>query len=258
MITLNESENSPGKLVRKMVVAFLPNEHVLTTRLSNGAVVKGKNRAGYGGRGVFVYRDKIEREFEHIERFVEPGAVFVDIGANTGIYTMKVAKHLAGTGTVIAVEPFAEMAGQLASTVAANRFSNVRIRNYAVSDGFGPTDFWLNNDQPNSFSLNRYNATRKVSVFRVTLDQICDWEQIDRLDYIKVDAEGAEKRIVAGGSQSIQRYLPIIQVEGESIEMLRDFGYFECTAGGSNNIVYIHHKNSKLEEARRLNWKISR
>jgi len=48
---------------------------VLTTRLSNGAVVKGKNRAGYGGRGVFVYRDKIEREFEHIERFVEPGAV---------------------------------------------------------------------------------------------------------------------------------------------------------------------------------------
>jgi hypothetical protein len=60
MITLNESENSPGKLLRKMVVAFLPNEYVLTIRLSNGAVVKGKNRAGYGGRGVFVYRDKKE------------------------------------------------------------------------------------------------------------------------------------------------------------------------------------------------------
>jgi FkbM family methyltransferase len=258
MITMNESENSPGKLVRKMVVAFLPNEYVLKTRLSNGAIVKGKNRAGYGGRGVFVYRDKIEREFEHIERFVEPDAVFIDIGANTGIYTMKVAKHLAGTGVVIAVEPFAEMAGQLASTVAANRFSNVRIRNYAVSDGFGPTDFWLNNDQPNSFSLNRYNATRKVSVLRVTLDQICDWEQIDRLDYVKVDAEGAEKGIVAGGSQSIQRYLPIIQVEGESIEMLRDFGYFECKADSSNNIVYIHRQNSKIEEAQRLGWKISR
>lgn len=56
---------------------------------------KGKNKAGYGGRGIFVYRDEIEREFEHIDRFVEPGALFIDIGANTGIYTMKVAKHLA-------------------------------------------------------------------------------------------------------------------------------------------------------------------
>jgi FkbM family methyltransferase len=250
--------DAPDRLVRKMVVAFLPSEYVLRTRLSNGAIVKGKNKAGYGGRGVFVYRDEIEREFEHIDRFVEPGALFIDIGANTGIYTMKVAKHLAGSGAVIAVEPFTETAGRLASTVAANRFSNVRVRNFAVSDSFGPTDFWLNNDQPNSFSLKRHNATRKVSVLQVTLDQICDWEQIDRLDYVKIDAEGAEKRIIAGGSRSIQRYLPIIQVEGDSIEILRGFGYFECKADGSNNVVYIHNQNSKIEEARRLRWKISR
>ena len=186
--------DAPDKLVRKMVVAFLPSEYVLRTRLSNGAIVKGKNKAGYGGRGVFVYRDEIEREFEHIDRFVEPGALFIDIGANTGIYTMKVAKHLAGSGAVIAVEPFTETAGRLASTVAANRFSNVRVRNFAVSDSFGPTDFWLNNDQPNSFSLKRYNATRKVSVLQVTLDQICDWEQIDRLDYVKIDAGRGRKK----------------------------------------------------------------
>jgi hypothetical protein len=58
------------KLVRMIRVALTPRERLLQATLSNGAVVYGRNRRGHGGRGVYVYRDAIEPELEHLEELL--------------------------------------------------------------------------------------------------------------------------------------------------------------------------------------------
>src|ERR1051326_2896276 len=96
--------------LRKVRVALTPRSWLLKTRLVNGAVVFGRNRPGYGGRGVYIFRDALEPEFEHLEQFLPAGGVFVDIGGNTGIYTVKAAQFFRrhGRGVYIfrdALEP---------------------------------------------------------------------------------------------------------------------------------------------------------
>ena len=80
--------------LRKARVALTPRSFLLQTRLENGAIVSGYNRAGYGGRGIYIYRDALEPELAALRKFLKPGFVFVDIGANVGVYTLKATTQL--------------------------------------------------------------------------------------------------------------------------------------------------------------------
>src|SRR5215467_12827967 len=102
---------------RKLRVALTPRSARLRTRLQNGAMVEGYNRAGYGGRGVYVFRDSLEPELYYLQNFLAPGSVFVDVGASVGVFTVKAAKEVGSAGLVIAIEPFIETALQLSKNV---------------------------------------------------------------------------------------------------------------------------------------------
>lgn len=197
------------KDLRKLRMALTPRSWKLTTTLSNGAVVRGLNRAGYGGRGVYLHRDALKPELLHLDELLEPDGVFIDIGANTGVYALKAAKHYGRAGTVVAVEPFVEVLSTLAESIAANSLSNVRLRNLCVGEQTGVRTLWMNQDKPNSFSItNRFGEARGVSVLTVSLDDLMEWEQLERLDYLKIDAEGAEPEILHGAAETIRRHRP--------------------------------------------------
>jgi len=118
---------------RKARVALALRSWLPKSRLANGAVAFGKNRPGFGGRGVYAFRDALEPEFEHLESFLTPGDVFLDVGGNTGIYTIKAAKFLSTNGgTVVTVEPNPKMLAILAHNVRVNAFANVRLRNFCL------------------------------------------------------------------------------------------------------------------------------
>ena len=106
----------------KAIIACTPRNFYLKSKLANGAYVLGKNMPGFGGRGVFIDGDQIEPELWALENFIDKGDVFIDIGANTGVYTMKAAKSLDGTGTVIACEPFVGVFESLIRSVEYNKF----------------------------------------------------------------------------------------------------------------------------------------
>ena len=61
-----------------------------------------------------------------------PGGVFLDIGGNTGIYTVKAAQFFRnhGSGTVVTDEPLPEMLAELHHNVRINQFDNVRLRSF--------------------------------------------------------------------------------------------------------------------------------
>lgn len=244
------------RFLRKVRVALTPGNALLKATLSNGAVVYGRNRAGFGGRGIYVYRDAIEPELEHLTALLDSPGVFVDVGASTGIYSLKAARHFANRGTVLALEPFPEVFATLHHSVQANGFSNFRLRNLCAGRETGARHFWLNKGRPHSFSLLKSDQSApSMLVLAVALDDLLRWEGLDRLDYLKIDAEGSEDEILAGAQGAIETYRPIVQIEVSIRETRLGLpGYVGFQAPGSLNKVYIPQDHPKIGVPERLGW----
>jgi FkbM family methyltransferase len=244
--------------LRKVRVALTPRSWLLKTRLANGAVVFGRNRPGYGGRGVYVFRDALEPELEHLEEFLQPGGVFLDIGGNTGIFTVKAAQFFRnrGGGTVVTYEPLPQMLAELDHNLAANGFDNVRLRSFCLGAQPGTAEFWLNFNRPASSSLVSQDpqaAHRSMLVLR--LDDVYPLEQLGRLDYVKIDVEGAEVQVLAGANETLRKFRPIIQIEiCHHHASLNVPDYSAYQAPGSLNKVCIPNENPRCETALRLGW----
>lgn len=244
------------KTLRKARIALTPRSCLLKTKLSNGVNVYGLNRAGYGGRGVFLDGDAYEPELEHLECFLDREGVFIDVGASTGVYTLKAAQHYGSQGTVVAVEPFIEVLATLAHSLQMNVLTNVRLRNACVGDHTTCATLWMNRSMPNSFSVaHRVDGALGVSVLMVSLDDLFRWEGLDRLDYLKIDAEGAEEEVISGGFATIERYRPIIQVETIIRDPhLRLAEYAAFKAPCSPNVVLIPREHSRISVPKSLGW----
>ena len=209
-------------------------------RTRDGVVVTGLNKPGYGGRGFFVYGEALESELAHLHHFLRPGDVFLDVGANSGIFSLKAAKCVGEDGIVVALEPLPHMLYTLHRNVVMNRFSNVRIRNFCAGDQTGVTEFWINQGRPASSGLIRLDPqASKVSVLCMKLDDLAALEGLKRLDYVKIDVEGAEDRILAGARELISRFKPVIQVEINKQAAANIAGYRKLSYSGSPNSLLL-------------------
>ena len=235
-----------GVYLRAARVALSPPSVVLRSRLRNGAIVEGPNRPGHGGRGVYLFGELLEPELFHLQDLLRPGDVFFDVGANVGVFTIKAAREVGAEGTVVAIEPSVETAHQLQENVRLNGFKNVRVRVLAAGSITSTDTFYLNCAKPNSYSLLRVGDPESVSVLKVSLDDLCRWEQIDRLDYIKIDAEGAEAEVLAGAAESIRTYRPVIQVETTICPSAFPSGYQQFVIAGSPNALFIPEESRRI------------
>jgi FkbM family methyltransferase len=244
-------------LVRQARVALTPRRLLLKATLMSGAVVYGANRAGFGGRGVYIYGDAVEPEFEHLERFLGSTGVFVDIGANTGKYAVKAAKHYGDNGVVVAVEPFVDVLSTLSRSVQANGLSNVRLRNFCMGERTSAATLWLNGRKPHDFSLVQLDdSAQRYSTLTVTLDDLFEWERLDRLDYLKLDAVGCEDQVLRGGHATINKHRPIIQLQATLTDVsvdLQDYSGFR--APGSSVKFYVPNEHAKIDVPLQLGWK---
>jgi hypothetical protein len=73
-------------------------------------------------------------EFAFLDSYLKPGMVFVEGGANDGLYTLFAAKRLGSKGTVLAVEPSARERQRLRSNLTLNRLGNAKISPAALSN----------------------------------------------------------------------------------------------------------------------------
>jgi FkbM family methyltransferase len=245
------------KIIRRQVrVALTPRNRLLKAQLASGAIVYGQNRPGFGGRAVYVYGDATEPEFEHLDSFLDDTGVFIDIGANTGKWAIKAAKRFGNTGVVIAVEPFPDIMATLYRSVKANGFDNVRLRTLTIGDRTGESAFWMNNNRPQMFSLEKNDAgASKFSTLTVTLDDLCRWERLDRLDYLKIDAEGSEEKVLSGGRETISRFRPIIQIEATLNDPTIDLPDYSCfRAERSSGKFFIPNEHKKANLPKELGW----
>jgi FkbM family methyltransferase len=184
-----------------------------------------------------IYEDRVyERSFR-----VEEGDVVVDVGANVGVFTLKAWKQTGPRGKVFAFEPEKRNYGRLCRNVGVNRCSNVFPVNMAVSDFDGIADFYVKDVSlehtllpTTSLSYDTHTVTtRKVQVRRLL--SVLGKLGVNWVDFLKVDAEGAEMMVLRGAEKllSSKRIRKVSVATYHSKEetrivgnFLRSFGYF--------------------------------
>lgn len=133
-------------------------------------------------------------EIAFILESVRPGYTFIDIGANCGFYTLRVAHAIAGKGgRVIAVEPHPQMRRRLAFNAALNSASDVVILSCAVGDRCGMARLL---EGQRNLGESRVSDQGSIEVEIRTLENIVTAEKLQRVDAIKVDVEGLEDRVL--------------------------------------------------------------
>lgn len=190
---------------------------------------------------------------DHAERCVALGLrhylegqdlTIYDIGASYGTYARAMAK-LSQVGRVVAFEPIPDVFGQLKDSTAA--LPNVRCLNLALGDTNGPATFHQNDFSYSSSMLPMENLhkelfpqtvhSREITIQVARLDDVVREQDLPRPDFIKMDVQGFEDRVIAGGEatvrqarhimleMSLQRLYKGSPLFDDTYRLVRDLGY---------------------------------
>lgn len=184
--------------------------------------VVGKPIAHYG-----VYEYAVTRL---LRSYLQPGDVFVDVGANIGYYSTIAANIVGGSGRVFAFEPSDRIRARLLRNVALNEFTQVEVRSEAVSNRSGTVNLVEPESGKNDgLAFVDRSGSTGVSVAAIRLDDLPELAQrVPAL--LKVDVEGGEPEVFAGAKSLLtRRDAPSILFESFEIErdaaLLRGAGY---------------------------------
>jgi FkbM family methyltransferase len=168
-----------------------------------------------------------------IVRNARPDWVTFDIGMNFGYFTCLLASRCK---EVHGFEPVGWLAGRARANVELNAFANATINELALSDHSGKA--MLNLPAPDhcnwgtsSLVHKSSSETEVVEVPLETLDGYCAARGITRLDFIKIDVEGAEHLVIRGAQQTLERLRPTMVFEyneesgAEAYKLLENLGY---------------------------------
>ncbi|WP_337997627.1 FkbM family methyltransferase [Oleispirillum naphthae] len=164
----------------------------------------------------FVMRDHLEPELHHLPRLVRAGDVFIDIGANIGVYSLRAASLAGPQGRIVAVEPGADALAALRRNMALNPERAVTVVAAALGDHTGTATLYHvgNGYDPQAFSLlSDETANGEESVPLTTLDAMCADLALAQVDCVKMDAEGVEPLVLAGGRATLERFHPAVILE---------------------------------------------
>lgn len=135
-----------------------------------------------------------------IAPFLPEGGVFVDVGANVGLYSLWAARRVGVAGMVIAVEPHPQIGSRLAFNVAANGLGNVRIVAAGIGEAAGIARLHSSaGGNVGQSSLLEDVAFRPAGAFEVPvrpLLEVVGEAGLTRIDVLKVDVEGYEDRVI--------------------------------------------------------------
>jgi FkbM family methyltransferase len=195
----------------------------------------------------YVLRDYIGllvaiNEFEAwMWRYLRPrsGETFIDVGAHIGKYALQVAKVVGERGLVIAVEPDRENFKALVLNARLNNLKNVIALNIAAWSKEEMLRLFRAGDSGHH-SVKHDFGLGFTKVRARPLDRVIEELDAKRIDWIKVDVEGAEYEVLLGLKWTLRRFKPkvIAEVKEENLKkvllFMRNLNYIaipikECT-----------------------------
>jgi len=182
-----------------------------------------------------------------LQRILEPGDVFIDVGANVGYFTLLGSTLVGPTGKVYSYEPDPKNIERIRYHCANNHIDNVEVIGRPVSHCVEDVTFWFNKSSSGGNALwnpgeyfgdPNFNDGNTIMT-STTLSDEFDSRGLEKVKLIKIDTEGAEHAILRGAASWLKNQsVPFIIAELNSfglqkldtsfekfIEFMYDNGY---------------------------------
>lgn len=181
---------------------------------------------------LFFLREYEQSEIITLNSFLKSDSVFLDLGANIGIYSLQASKKLSNTGKIISFEPFSINFDLLKKHIDWANLSQVKLEKKAVRNINGFLTLYHDKQAKN---LGMVTATYsefadKEDVEQITIDTYVEQEKLSKIDVIKIDIEGFEYETLLGMEKTLSKFKPVILMEvltdnSPAETYLQQFGY---------------------------------
>jgi FkbM family methyltransferase len=187
----------------------LERQGVQVADLGAGLKLKCDLRINYD-RSVYLGKEEV-RERSLLAMLLGPGDVFVDCGANIGLFAVAAAGLVGPEGTVFAVEPVAATFARLSENRDLNDFGDrMRLFENVLAARSGE-ELALAGDVHNTMRVEAQAPPGAALVKTVTLDEILAGSPA--VTGIKIDVEGFELKVLRGGEGTLARFSPWLLIE---------------------------------------------
>ena len=151
--------------------------------------------------GIFI--EICVRDVYHKDTLKE-GMNVIDIGAHIGIYTVLAAEKIGDMGKVIAVEPGARNYERILENIRINNFNHVIVKKMALSDHNGQEKLYVSPSSVRHSLMLHGQEYTWTEVTVKTLDALLEELDAQKVNIIKIDAEGAEIPILRGSQKTLK------------------------------------------------------
>lgn len=155
------------------------------------------------------------RTMTTVRRHVSNGSTAFDIGANAGYYTLPLAQMVGPSGHVYAFEPTGWAYEKLQVNLGLNDFGNVCTEQLALADSQDEREVSSSETAfTASWPLTGRRQERPGEVVRfVKLDHYVQDKNLDAVDFVKIDVDGFELRVVRGAVETLRKFRPPVLIE---------------------------------------------
>ncbi len=163
------------------------------------------------------WEQTVQMIYYHPLVHVRQGDVVIDCGAHIGAFTRMALR--AGAQTVVAIEP--EHANLLAfkrNFEDEIRTGKVRLIEKGVWDSTGKLSLHTSTISDSHSAVIPQNTGKEESIEVTTLDALVKELSLARVDFIKMDIEGAEQRALHGSEQVLRRYHPRLAISSYHVK----------------------------------------
>lgn len=170
-------------------------------------------------RSLFVAGCFEPNEFFWLSTVLQPGMIFIDVGANEGLYSLFAACRVQPAGRVLAVEPSAREVYRLRRNLSLNPDLPVTVCQVALGARVGEAELKIAEDLHaghntlGEFVYGNVQCVRAERISLTTLDALVAREGLSRVDAVKIDVEGGELGVLQGGIKTLETFKPVILFE---------------------------------------------
>jgi FkbM family methyltransferase len=169
-------------------------------------------------RPIFIGGCIDPNEFAFLDSVLKEGMVFVDAGANEGLYSLFASRCVGPSGRVFSFEPSQREFQRLGCNIQLNNLENVHAVQAVLAEAPGEIELNIaDSSHAGQNTLGKFiyqvPLLRTERVSAQTLDGFAAESGLTRLDILKLDVEGAERRVLEGSRRVLRELRPMILFE---------------------------------------------
>jgi FkbM family methyltransferase len=183
----------------------------------NGLLAGQRMRVNWANHKTYVFGTHEPHVMQVMKALIQPGWTAVDVGAHIGYSTLLMARCVGPQGRILAFEPLAQNYKLLVENIGLNGHTNICAQNLALMAQPGRIE--LRSATPGAMTwvastrLDPSTAVETQTVEGVTLDDYVQRQRIGKVDFVKMDVEGAEGDVLAGMTTVLKRDKPTLLIE---------------------------------------------